>query len=155
MYGLKRLFAIVNLLFWTMITYSCSSAKPTKGNLSINGIEIPGMLKGNFTDDYGIHYVINDSLWIQMPATKYHILYLDTAARFLIVQNDEKNLSEAGLFTRIDYTEFAGMGSYKWGFCLTVYDAKTFTAAKHAQSADKENARNGCNGFPFSRMKRD
>lgn len=153
---MKRLFLILNAIFILTTFCSCSSEKQTtKGNASTTGTDIPVLLKGNFTDDYGIHYVISDSVWIQMPATKYHILYIDTSARFLIVQNDKNNLSEGGLFTRIDYTEFTGMEPFQWGFCLTVYDAKTFTSAKQAQSADKENARKGCNGFPFSRMKRE
>jgi hypothetical protein len=35
---------------------------------------IPLMLMGKFTDDYGIRYEINDSLWVQQPDIHYRVL---------------------------------------------------------------------------------
>lgn len=115
---------------------------------------IPSMVKGNFMDDYGIRYSINDTLWTQLPNVKYHIISWNTEEQYLLIRNDDKNLSEAGLYTRIDYMPFSNMAPFLWGFCLTTYDAKTMEEAKTKAKADRENPRKGCNGYPFSRMKR-
>ena len=115
---------------------------------------IPSFIKGNFMDDYGIRYVINDTLWIQKPNIKYHIISCNVGEQYLLLRNDKKNPSEPGLFTRIDFMNFNNMAPFLWGFCLTTYDAKTIEEAKTKAIADKANPRKGCNGFPFSRMKR-
>jgi len=114
---------------------------------------IPTLLKGTFEDDYGIRYTINDSLWIQHPNTKYHIINCDTTERYLLVQNDNANKTDGGLFTRIDYMNFTGMEPFRWGFCLTIYNANTLAKAKATAIADRKNPKVGCSGFPFSRMK--
>lgn len=114
---------------------------------------IPSFLKGHFIDDYGIGYDINDTLWTQLPNAKYHIVSCDTTAQFLLVQNDANNPSEAGFYTRIDYMSFKDLMPFKWGFCLTVYNAKTLKDAEIKSKADRKNPKKGCNGFPFSRMK--
>jgi len=115
---------------------------------------VPSLLKGNFMDDYGIRYTINDSLWIQVPNAKYHIICWNTEAGYLLARNDDGNPGEAGLYTRIDYMSFSNMNPYHWGFCLTVYNAKTIREAEENASADRQNPKKGCGGFPFSRMKR-
>lgn len=115
---------------------------------------IPALLEGNFVDDYGISYAINDTFWTQLPNTKYHIIGCDTAAKYILLQNDAGNTSEGGLFTRIDYLYFRSMGDFKWGFCLSVYDATTLEGAKIKAAADRQYPKTGCNGYPFSRMKR-
>ena len=115
---------------------------------------LPAFLKGTFEDDYGIKYTINDTLWIQHPGAKYHIINCDTTEQYLLVQNDKANKTDAGLFTRIDYMNFTGMEPYRWGFCLTIYNANTLEKAKATKIADRKNPKTGCSGFPFSRMKR-
>lgn len=115
---------------------------------------IPAALKGDFTDDYGIRYSISDRVWIQHPNIKYHIIRCNTSDQYLIARNDHQNPSEAGLYTRIDYMSFDNMAPYGWGFCLTVYNAKTDSLAETTAKADKKNPKKGCNGFPFSRMKK-
>jgi hypothetical protein len=115
---------------------------------------LPVLLKGTFEDDYGITYTINDTLWIQHPGAKYHIINCDTTEQYLLVQNDKANKTNGGLFTRIDYMNFTGMEPYRWGFCLTIYDATTLEQAKATIIADRKNPRIGCSGFPFSRMKK-
>src|SRR4026208_109794 len=84
---------------------------------------LPALLKGIFEDDYGIRYTISDTLWIQHPGAKYHIILCDTTAQYLLVQNDKANKTDGGLFTRIDYMNFTGMEPFRWGFCLTIYNA--------------------------------
>lgn len=115
---------------------------------------LPALLKGTFEDDYGIRYTINDTLWIQHPGAKYHIISCDTSEQYLLVQNDKANKTEGGLFTRIDYMKFPGMDPYRWGFCLTIYNANTLEKAKATIIADRKNPKTGCSGFPFSRMKK-
>ena len=115
---------------------------------------LPTFLKGTFGDDYGITYTINDTLFIQHPDVKYHIIDFDTTEQYLLIKNDNANKTGGGLFTRIDYMNFTGMEPYRWGFCLTIYDASTLDKAKEAISADRKNPKIGCSGFPFSRMKR-
>lgn len=115
---------------------------------------LPAFIKGTFEDDYGITYTINDTLWVQHPGAKYHIIVCDTTEQYLLVQNDKDNRTDAGLFTRIDYMNFTGMEPYRWGFCLTIYNANTLEKAKATIIADRKNPKIGCSGFPFSRMKR-
>lgn len=115
---------------------------------------IPVSLPAWFVDDYNIKYTINDTLWWQQPSTKYHILRWNKEKEYLIAQNDANNPSEKGLYTRIDYMKFSGMGSFTWGFCLTTYNAASDSIAEFGPiKADRINPRKGCNGFPFSRMK--
>ena len=49
---------------------------------------------------------------------------------------------------------FSNMEPYFWGFCLTVYDAATEKIAKKTAYVDRKNPKKGCNGYPFSRMKK-
>ncbi len=115
---------------------------------------IPPTLSGEFKDDYGIRYSISDTLWIQHPNVKYHIISWNNTEQYLLAINDNNNPGEKGLCTRIDYMTFKNMVPFEWGFCLTVYNAKTLEEAKSKPSADRKNPKKGCGGFPFSRMKR-
>jgi hypothetical protein len=116
---------------------------------------IPLFLKGNFKDDYGISYTITDSLWIQHPKAKYHILNWNIKEQYLIARNDQQNVSEKGLYTRIDFMKLNQMEPWAWGFCLSVYDAASRLEAEKNKQADRQNPKKGCSGFPFSRMKRN
>ena len=143
---------IIGAMLFTFCTQqafsqSTDSVRHVKGSL-------PALLKGTFEDDYGERYTINDTLWIQQPGAKYHIINCDTTEQYLLVQNDIANKTGGGLFTRIDYMNFTGMEPYRWGFCLTIYDAGTLEKAKATITADRKNPKIGCSGFPFSRMKR-
>jgi diadenosine tetraphosphate (Ap4A) HIT family hydrolase len=72
----------------------------------------------------------------------------------LLAKNDSKNPSEGKKYSRIDYLIFNDMAPYNWGFCLTVYNAPDASSAKKAPAANRAEPKKGCNGFPFSRMKR-
>jgi len=116
---------------------------------------LPFALPARFVDDYGVKYTISDTLWFQHPSAKYHIIRWNKQEHYLIARNDENNPSEKGLYSRIDYMKFTGMEPFLWGFCLTTYDAATVELAeKSEKKADRQNPRKGCNGFPFSRMKK-
>ncbi|UTA70070.1 hypothetical protein [Emticicia sp. 21SJ11W-3] len=114
----------------------------------------PEIQKGNFMDDYKITYTINDTLWTQKPNAKYHIIKWNEKEQYLIARNDVGNPADGGLYTRIDYMAFENMSPFLWGFCLSAYNAPTAKAAEAVKIADRANPRKGCNGFPFSRMKR-
>jgi hypothetical protein len=116
--------------------------------------KIPAMFKGNFVDDYGIRYTVNDTLFMQLPRTKYHIIKWNVKDQYIVARNDDQNPGEGGLYTRIDYMQFSNMEPWKWGFCLSVYDAKTDLIAEETAKTDRKNPMKGCNGYPFSRMKR-
>lgn len=115
---------------------------------------IPARVLGHFTDDYGIRYTITTTLWTQHSGINYHIIKWNIKEQYLIARNGKNNPTEAGLYTRIDYMFFQNMEPFLWGFCLTVYDAKTDTEAETKAHADRQNPRKGCGGYPFSRMKR-
>ena len=146
---IRRLFILTCFILAFQFTikanaFNCKTVKDT----------IPLMMKGDFMDDYKIRYTITDSVWTQLPNVKYHIISWNTTEQYILARNDDKNPSEPRLYTRIDYTNFINMEPFLWGFCLTTYDAKTMEEAQSYAKADRQNPRKGCNGFPFSRMKR-
>ncbi len=147
---------ILSLLLMAVITFGCSNtAKNTKAPA---GMEVADHWKhaylGSFVDDYGIKYEVKNDLWVQEANIKYHIVEWNEKGKYLIAKNGAENPSEKNLYTRIDFTNFENMADFKWGFCLTKYDAISIAEAKNWAAADKVNAKTGCNGFPFSRMKR-
>lgn len=135
---------------------SCKSTGNVSGNTysKTAADSIPSYLQGNFEDDYGIRYTVNDTLWIQHPGIKYHIVKWNKEGQYIIARNDANNPGEPGLYTRIDYMSFQNMEPFLWGFCLTVYNAKTDREAENRAAADRQNPKKGCGGFPFSRMKK-
>lgn len=114
----------------------------------------PAFAIGNFMDDYKITYSITDSLWIQNGYAKYHIIKWNSDQQYLVAKNDPNNKTDKNKYTRIDYMTFSGMEPFLWGFCLTAYDAETDEIAEKTASADRQNPKKGCNGYPFSRMKK-
>lgn len=115
---------------------------------------LPSFVLGNFTDDYHINYTITDSTWTQHPNMKFHIIKWNPEKQYLIARNDAGNKADANKYTRIDYMTFIGMEPFLWGFCLTAYKADSDKVAEATAEADRQNPKKGCNGFPFSRMKR-
>ena len=142
---MKKLIILFLLAF--TINQSKAQVSPAPADPAI------AMFLGNFKDDYGIKYTVTQALWQQHPRTKFHIIKWDVEKQFILAKNDGANPGEGGLYTRIDYMRLSNMEPWKWGFCLTVYNAKTEAAALTVAAADRENPRKGCNGFPFSRMK--
>jgi hypothetical protein len=116
---------------------------------------MPVYMLGDFRDDYDIRYTISETKWLQHPNAVYHLLRYDTAGKFFIARNDSKNPSDADLYTRIDIMEFKNIDPWKWGFCLTKYNASSEEEAAKTAAADRFNPKKGCNGYPFSRMKRE
>ncbi len=111
------------------------------------------LVLGTFVDDYGIQYKITSSEWVQIPSSIFHISKWNSEEMYLIAQNDSDNPGDGGLWTRIDWVLLPDMPDYPWAYCLTAYDAQSAEAAEATQ-ANRDQPRSGCNGFPFSRMKR-
>jgi len=145
---MKKIIVITGLLFFFV---SCNGPAKTTTNQATENLSL---VTGNFTDDYGIRYSISDTLWTQHPGIKYHIIRWNYKEQYFIARNDKNNPSEGGLYTRIDYMLFQNMEPFKWGFCLTVYNAATDKDAATKAQADRQNPKIGCGGYPFSRMKR-
>lgn len=112
------------------------------------------MFLGHFMDDYGIKYMITDSLFLQEPDIRYRIIKRSAEEKYIIAKNGNENPSDRNLYTRIDYMTFENMEPFLWGFCYTVYNAGSDAEAEAAAAADRANPRTGCNKFPFSRLKR-
>ena len=140
MKGIRSLLALTGLM---AATGSMPSAAP-----------IPALLLGRFIDDYGIPHVITDSTWELGARDRYLIVSSNDALRYLVARNDAGNRSDAGKWTRIDWIPLSDMAPYEWAFCLIEYKADTREQAEAASSANPAHPRTGCNGFPFSRMRR-
>ena len=114
----------------------------------------PAMLLGDFVDDYGIGHRIADAEWLQRPDTRYRVVAWHADSQYLIARNDAGNRSDAGRWTRIDWIALPGMPPYEWAFCLSAWDAATQADAERADIARRDTPKTGCNGYPFSRMRR-
>ena len=112
----------------------------------------PADLLGAFVDDYDNAYAITPETWTQLPHGRFHIVHRDDGT--LIARNDSANTHAPGLWTRIDWVRLDGMAPHTWAFCLTAYQAPTRAAAEATPAADRATPRTGCNGYPFSRMRR-
>ena len=114
----------------------------------------PPFLLGDFVDDYGMEYRITAEEWLHRPDSRLRIVEWNVSGQYLIAQNESANVSDGGLWTRIDWMQFEGMPPYEWGYCYSVYDAPTADSAGRGTVADRSTPRTGCNGHPFSRMRR-
>lgn len=132
-----------------MFFLSCKSSDLTELRL-----QDPDLMKGTWLDDYEINYKIEDQTWEMGSEIIFHVLEWNEDKNFIIVKNDEGNAYNADQYSRIDYILFNDMKPYEWGFCLTAYDQKTADDARNTPPANGKNPKSGCNGFPFSRMKR-
>ncbi|MBC7935053.1 MAG: hypothetical protein H7Y86_06810 [Rhizobacter sp.] len=147
---------------WVIILFQmflgCNTSKQMTGmslEKAINSLEnLDTTFLGNFTDDYKIRYSISNSVFTQHPGVKYNFIYYDEKEQYFIAQNDSANISDGGLYTRIDIMRFSNMEPWQWGFCLTAYKAATIEEAIKTAAADRANPKKGCGGYPFSRMKR-
>ncbi|MFT3980284.1 MAG: hypothetical protein QM687_07435 [Ferruginibacter sp.] len=148
---MKYFFTCGIILALLVIAHSrCTSSHP----IADKGLDIDSSFLGNFTDDYNIRYSINNNSFIQHPGVRYHLLLYNKEEQYFIARNDSANVSDGGLYTRIDIMRFSNMEPWRWGFCLTAYRAPDMATAIRTAAADRSNPRKGCGGYPFSRMKR-
>ena len=114
----------------------------------------PTMLLGDFVDDYGIGHRIGTNEWLQRPGTRYRVVAWHADAQYLVARNDAGNRADAGKWTRIDWIALPGMPPWEWAFCLSAWNAATQAEAEHVTIARRDTPKTGCNGYPFSRMRR-
>lgn len=122
------------------------------GAISMPASAAPPELLGRYVDDYGNRYRIGAEEWTQAPHGRFHIVHWQVDRMYLIAWNDAANAYAPGKWTRIDWMRFEGMPPYRWGFCLTAYEAPTRAAAESTPAPDRSQPRTGCGGYPFSRM---
>ncbi|NRB48148.1 MAG: hypothetical protein HRU41_10785 [Saprospiraceae bacterium] len=115
---------------------------------------LPAFLIGEFEDDYGVHYQIDQQVFRLLPNDKFHIKGVNKAEGFLILQNDSLNTYAPSLFTRIDYQKLKNMDPYEWAFCFSSFEEVSVEDATNKVNTQKTDLMTGCNGFPFSRMKK-
>ena|GEM_PF-1342367 len=114
----------------------------------------PQSMLGDFVDDYGNRFLIARWEWTQMPHGKFNVTKWVPSAHYLIAQNDSSNSGAPGKWTRIDWVTLEGMPPWEWAFCLSAYEAPTADSAEATRIAKPGTPRTGCNGHPYSRMKR-
>lgn len=148
---MNRIFFAALLSAVLMLLVECKPA----GNITKSpDFRVDSSLIGNFQDDYKIRYTITNNSFTQHPGVVYHILSYNEKEQYFIARNDTSNISDAGLYTRIDFMNFNNMAPWTWGFCLTAYKAASFEEALRTAAADRNNPKKGCGGYPFSRMRR-
>jgi len=141
------------LLILLVVLFS-QCAKENDNTVKNEGPAIPHQLIGFFEDDYQIQYSVSDSTFILLPNSIYHIKSWNIDEQYLIAQNDSSNSYDPGLWTRIDWIELNDMEPFSWAFCISVFNAETSLQAELDSQTNPETPMTGCNGFPFSRMKR-
>ena len=109
---------------------------------------------GAFEDDYGIAYRIGPDAWHQGERTTYLVTAWHPKEKYLVARNAPTNPSAPDRWTRIDWVQLVDMPPFTWAYCLSAYDSPTREAAETTMVARRASPRTGCNGFPFSRMKR-
>lgn len=131
---------------------ACAAARPP--DVVRSGVPPPALVVGEFVDDYGSRYTISAEEWLQHPAISYRIVKWNPEQQYVIAQNAPSNLRSANLWTRIDWMPLSGMPPYEWAFCLSAYEEASPDAAEATAIARRDQPKSGCNGNPFSRMRR-
>lgn len=131
---------------------ACSLSRPP--HAAPSPIPPPALVLGEFVDDYGSRYSISAGEWFHHPAIRYRIVTWNSERQYAIAQNAPSNLQAANLWTRIDWMPLSGMPPYEWAFCLSAYEKASAAAAEATDIARRDQPRTGCNGYPFSRMRR-
>ena len=109
---------------------------------------------GEFIDDYGEQYQITPREWRQRPHGLLLVARWELAGSHLIALNDSSNQYDPGTWSRIDWIKLDGMPPWEWAYCLSAYDAPTADSAEATRIAHPDTPRTGCNGHPFTRLKR-
>jgi hypothetical protein len=140
--------------FCLLLLALASCAGSTSRQERVGASAADSAVLGEFEDDYQGRHTISPTLWVHHPRTRYHIRHWNASEQYLIAQNDSANPGDPGRWTRIDWMRLPSMPPFAWAFCLSAYAAPSAAAAESTRIARRETPRTGCNGFPFTRMKR-
>lgn len=132
---------------------SCAAASTRHASPS-SATSPPAWMIGAFEDDYASRHTITAAGWTQEGYARYHVARWNAEGQYLIARNDTTNRADAGKWTRIDWMRLEGMPPYEWAYCISTWNAATADAAEATLVADRSIPRTGCNGHPFTRMKR-
>ena len=142
------------LAFAACALTSCALTSSTGARRPPDVASPPALVVGTFEDDYGHRFTVTEGAWRQHPSPALRIAAWHAGERWLVAENPAGG-PDAGRWTRIDWVALdPSMAPYAWAFCLSAYDAPTRAAAESTRVARPETPRTGCNGSPFSRMKR-
>jgi len=114
----------------------------------------PAELLGTFLDDYGSTHDVSASAWRHGTHSTYEVLSWHIDSQYFIARNASTNRSGGGRYTRIDWMRLVDMSPYTFAFCLSAYEASSAAAAESTHVANRLTPKSGCNGYPFSRLKR-
>jgi hypothetical protein len=106
-------------------------------------------------EDFWTEFAITESTWLSWDSNgtnRLSITSLDSAGGWLVAQNHPTSVSNPGLWTRIEWTDF---GSQLVPFCVVVGDAATEAAALAAGPADVTDEWGGCNGASWDDLDPD
>lgn len=136
------------------LTIVCGCSSQTKSDPDHSSLP-PPFLVGRFVDDYGIRYTISEKEWLMEPNQRFEILEWNTEGQYALAKNHRDNGSDANRYSRIDFMLFGEeMKPFYWGFCFSAFNADSQSEARAVAIADRENPKTGCNGYPFSRMRK-
>lgn len=127
---------------------------PTPAVVDLGAVLSRSAPLGEFVDDYGEQYRITPREWLQRPHGRLLVARWEVRSSHLIALNDSSNQYDPGKWSRIDWIELDGMPPWEWAFCLTAYAAPTADSAEASRIAHPETPRTGCNGHPYTRLKR-
>ncbi|MEO7358888.1 MAG: hypothetical protein ABI120_01075 [Gemmatimonadaceae bacterium] len=133
---------------------SASASAPSVAPAAATQNAPPALVVGDFEDDYGARFSITAQEFFQRSRNHFHIVRWNVRDQYFIAQNDSLNPSDPNKWTRIDWVPLSGMAPFEWAFCFSAYKAPTRAEAEATSTARRETLKTGCNGFPFSRMKR-
>ena len=142
---------ITHLVLTGLLAWLCMSCAPLPTD---EPDTLPPFMVGAFEDDYGVQYHIDNKVFQMLPNDQFYILSVNQQAGFIILQNDSLNSFAPSLFTRIDYQKLTQMAPYEWAFCFSSFEAASVAHAVDSVHTQKTDLMKGCNGYPFSRMKR-
>lgn len=145
----------MSVRLWRGAVLACCILAGCSGNSTVvRQPAPPSFMLGRFTDDYDIDYLITPTLFQLGKSSRYNITEWNIGERHIIARADSSNAKDAMKWVRIDWMEFANMKPYEWGFCLATWTASTVAEAKAASISNRSSPKDGCGGYPFSRMRR-
>jgi hypothetical protein len=123
-------------------TAGCGGAYP--GGFAWTRLQVADLaVTGQWTDDYGDAYVIDEHAWVSDYGT-WNITQWYAARNFLVAQNDATNSFFPGLWSRFDWTT-DGTGAL-W-YCQSAYaEAREADAVEVTEADPTDPANGGCGG---------
>jgi hypothetical protein len=114
----------------------------------------PAEILGDFIDDYNTRYRITTDRFLE-GRTTYRIVEWQPTAKYLLAQHTDSTGANAARWSRFDWVLLPDQGMYRWGYCHSAWRAPSLDSARHTLVVNRDDPRRGCNGHPFTRMRRE